>query len=105
MWQGPVWINTSWLVATGFTRCGRPDVAEHIRRRTLDVMQRWQTERGCIFEFYDDDDQVPPPDLPRKGKNAPEIHPYHQVMHDFGWSATLALDWLFTETRGLSQHS
>ena len=30
----------------------------------------------------------------RKGKNAPEIHPYHQVIHDFGWSATLALDWM-----------
>lgn len=94
MWKGPVWINTNWMAAEGFAASGRPDVAEHIRKTTLNVMQQWQDAAGVIYEFYDDDNQMSPAVMPRKGKNAPEDHPYHQVMHDFGWSATLATDWL-----------
>lgn len=96
MWKGPVWINTNWMVAEGFRTCGHPQTHHHIKTQTLNAMQQWKNQLGAIFEFYDDDNILPPPDMPRKGKNAPEIHPYHQVMHDFGWSATLAIDWMST---------
>ena len=97
MWRGPVWLNTSWMVAEGFACSSRPDVARSIRDQTLGIMQQWQQELGPIFEFYDDENTVPPPEIARKGKNAPEENPYHQVMHDFGWSAALALDWIVAD--------
>jgi putative isomerase len=40
---------------------------------------------------------VDPPALLRKGRCAPEISPYHQVIHDYGWTATLYLDWLYSQ--------
>ncbi|KAJ57087.1 hypothetical protein ACMU_00930 [Actibacterium mucosum KCTC 23349] len=98
MWQGPVWVNMNWMIARGFARCGATDVAEDLRARTLDAMTRWHGETGSIFEYYDDDNATSPPALPRKGRNDPEVNPerptIHQVIHDYGWSATLALDWI-----------
>lgn len=35
---------------------------------------------------------VAPPKLWRKGKCAPEVSPYNQVFHDYGWTATLYVD-------------
>ena len=92
MWNGPVWLNCSWLIIQGLRRCRQEAVADDIRDRTLDIMQQWQQEQGCIFEFYDDQNQTSPAALPRKGICDPGGHPYHQVMHDFGWSATLVVD-------------
>ena len=51
---------------------------------------------GVFFEFYDDRETVPPPNLLRKGKCAPEESPYHQVVHDYGWTATLYVDLVCT---------
>ena len=91
MWRGPTWINTNWLIAEGFDRYGLWDLAARIRRRSLDEIDRWHAACGSIFEYYDDQGQVPPPRLGRKGPNDP-ANPYHQVVHDYGWSATLYVD-------------
>jgi len=96
MWNGPVWINCSWLILQGLRRCGQAKLADGIQDQTLDIMKQWQRELGCIFEFYDDQNETSPAALPRKGICDPESHPYHQVMHDFGWSATLAVDLMST---------
>ncbi|MFW6061448.1 MAG: amylo-alpha-1,6-glucosidase [Planctomycetota bacterium] len=92
MWRGPVWINLNWLVARGFDRYGMGDVADHIREKTTDEIERRYEEYGTFFEFYDDRREVPPPQLKRKGKLAPEQSPFHQVFFDYGWSATLYVD-------------
>ena len=47
---------------------------------------------GVFFEFYDDRLELDPPKLMRKGKNAPEISPFHQPFSDYGWTATLYID-------------
>lgn len=98
MWQGPVWINMNWMIARGFARCGADNMANALRTRTLDVMQNDYRVTGSIFEYYDDDAQVVPPKLLRKGKTDAVIDPKHPsihlVIHDYGWSATLALDWI-----------
>ncbi|GEM_PF-1366143 len=96
MWNGPVWLNCSWLVIQGLLRNGQGELAAEIRERTLTIMQQWQQELGCIFEFYDDQNEQAPTSLPRKGSCDPESSPYHQVMQDFGWSATLAVDLMST---------
>ena len=91
MWRGPVWANLNWLIAGGFERCGQPEAARRIRERTLDEIARWYDRCGSIFEYYDDESKVAPPDLLRKGRCDPS-NPYRQVVHDYGWTATLFVD-------------
>lgn len=91
MWRGPVWININHQVVRGLQACGQTAAAERLRRGTMAAIERWYERFGSIYEFYDPFDAVAPPALPRKGPNDPSS-PYHQVIHDFGWSATCWLD-------------
>jgi len=97
MWRGPVWINLNWLIAYGFDRYGMTDVAAEIRNKSRQAIERFYEAYGCLFEFYDDRNEVDPPRLLRKGKLAPEESPYHQCFHDYGWTATLYADMAFAK--------
>ena len=92
MWCGPVWINLAWTAVVGFERYGRHELAQELKARLCRGIERQYAEFGTIFEFFDPDEQIPPPKLLRKGRLAPEVSPYHQVFHDFGWTAALYID-------------
>ncbi len=92
MWRGPVWVNINWLIARGFERCGLGDVAARLREQTMREIEESCEKYGVLFEFFDDRKQVAPPNLLRKGKCAPGESPYHQVVHDYGWTASLYVD-------------
>jgi neutral trehalase len=92
MWRGPVWVNLNWLVALGLRRYGLRDAADSLTAQTLAEIERGYEQYGTLFEFYDDQQEVDPPHLLRKGRCAPEVSPYHQVFHDYGWTATLYVD-------------
>jgi putative isomerase len=93
MWRGPVWVNINWLIARGFDRYGMREEAGRIRAETMTEIERWHARYGTFFEFFDDRRAVDPPQLLRKGRCAPEVSPFHQVFFDYGWTATLYLDW------------
>ncbi|MEX2606113.1 MAG: trehalase family glycosidase [Kiritimatiellia bacterium] len=95
--RGPVWIQINWLIASGFERYGLHTEADFIRSATQSAIEDGCETYGVPFEYYDDRGEVAPPDLDRKGRNAPEVSPYHQVIHDFGWTATLYLDMVLRE--------
>ena len=95
MWRGPVWINLNWLIAAGFERYGFGDLATELRARTVREIETFCEQYGVLFEFYDDRRAVAPPELMRKGKGAGEQSPYHQVLHDYGWTATLYVDLVY----------
>ena len=97
MWRGPVWINLNWLIAYGFDRYGFTETASLIRAKTIDEIETQHETFGTFFEFYDDRQQAAPPRLLRKGQCAPEVSPFHQVFHDYGWSATLYVDLICTQ--------
>lgn len=91
MWRGPVWININWLVAYGLERYGFASEAHSLRKTTTTAMEAMYERYGVFFEYYDDRAEVPPPALLRKEICDP-ANPYRQVIHDFGWSATLYAD-------------
>ncbi len=92
MWRGPVWISTNWLIIRGLKRYGFLAEAAALAAETMDEVEKMYMKHGTFFEFYDDRQEVDPPQLLRKGKCAPEISPYHQAFFDYGWTATLYLD-------------
>jgi hypothetical protein len=98
MWRGPVWVNLNWLIAYGFDRYGMRDIADELRQQTAQEIERCFEKYGTLFEFYDDRREVEPSQLLRKGKCTPEVSPYHQVFHDYGWTATLYVDMVFSRS-------
>jgi neutral trehalase len=99
MWRGPVWVNLNWLIAFGFERYGMVEQAELIRSKTIAEIEKFGLAYGTFFEFFDDRQQIDPPALMRKGKLAPQESPFHQVFFDYGWTATLYVDLVFTGVR------
>jgi hypothetical protein len=99
MWCGPVWVNINWLIALGLTRSGVDTCAEGLRGATMDEIESRYETLGSLFEFYDDEKIVPPPSLDRKGPCTPGQW-LHQVVHDYGWTASCYADWIYS-TAGL----
>ncbi|TVR57927.1 MAG: flagellar biosynthesis protein FlgM [Spirochaetaceae bacterium] len=92
MWRGPAWVNINWLVERGLRRYGYTKEADRIVTTTCEVIERMYAQLGSIFEYYDDEDALVPPELDRKGANDGSRW-IHRVIHDYGWSATLYVDW------------
>ena len=95
MWRGPVWVNVNWLIARGLRRYGFNAEANMLIDRTMLELEKMYLKYGTFFEFYDDRDEVEPPALLRKSKNIPDS--FHQSFHDYGWSATLYIDFVFAK--------
>ncbi len=95
MWRGPVWININWLVARGLRRYGYEAEAADLLKRTVAEIELMHSRYGTMFEFYDDRREDDPPKLLRKGKNDPSS-PYNQAFHDYGWTATLYIDMVYS---------
>jgi hypothetical protein len=87
MWRGPAWLNVNHLIALGLERSGCAPQADELRRRSIEVVRKWHEHTGCIYEFYDCDDRIPPFAIDRKsricyGSGFVDISDYH-------WSAAL----------------
>lgn len=96
MWRGPSWINLNWLIARGLEVYGKQDPTFAARAREIDAATLAAVEAACgrfgtFFEYYDALAETDPPHLLRKGECNPD-NPFRQVIHDYGWTATLYLD-------------
>jgi hypothetical protein len=72
MWRGPTWVNVNYLLIEGLQRSGYTDLANELRRRTLDLI----SSRDDIYEYYD----------PVTGENPPS------AASMFGWSSAVFID-------------
>ena len=72
MWRGPIWINTSALIAEGLEASGYPERARELREQTV----RLVVHGGGPHEYYN----------PRTGMKA------ERATTAFGWSAALFID-------------
>lgn len=87
MWRGPTWLNMNHLIAIGLERAGFTAEADHVRRHSIEIVHKWCRHTGCIYEFFDCEDQTPPFAMDRKsrlcyGAGATPVS-------DFHWSAAL----------------
>lgn len=72
MWRGPTWVNVNYLLIEGLARAGYADLAQELRRRTLDLI----AGQDDIYEYYH----------PVTGENPPK------AASIFGWSAAVYID-------------
>jgi glycogen debranching enzyme len=72
MWRGPTWVNVNYLLIEGLQRSGYADLAQELRRRTLDLIN----SRDDIYEYYH----------PVTGENPPT------AASMFGWSSAVFID-------------
>jgi len=91
-----MWMNTNWLVAYGLEGVKRRVEASKLRERTMVEIERRYLELGSLFEFYDEHGVTSPDKLPRKGRNDP-ASPYHQTIHDYGWTSTLYANLVYSQ--------
>ena len=89
MWRGCSWLNINYFLILGLRKYGYTDIANELRSRTLNAVNKWYLETGNIFEFYDADNRICPFYLKRKGEQ-PEKPDYREHVHsitDYNWSA------------------
>lgn len=94
MWRGPMWTNINYIIALGLKRYGYHAEAEEIIGDTLEIQEKYYHEHGTFFEFYDDRDEVPPPELLRKPLISKGDEVFGQPLRDYGWSATLYIEFV-----------
>ena len=82
-------MNINYFLILGLRKYGYIDIAEELRKRTLDAVLKWYEITGNLFEFYDADNQIWPFHLNRKGAQ-PKKPDYREHVHaitDYNWSA------------------
>lgn len=93
MWRGGTWLNLNYFVMLGLRNYGYTELADELKRRTLDGILKWYEETGNIFEFYDPDVEVCSWGLKRKGDpiDPPDYRKHMHAITDFNWSACFTL--------------
>ena len=93
MWRGGTWLNINYFVIRGLRRYGYVELAEELKRRTLETVNEWYEKTGVIYEFYDSQGKVPPYLCERKGKpiDPPDWRKFLHSISDFNWSSCFTL--------------
>jgi len=100
MWRGPVWINFNYFIIEGLKHYGYNDIAEDLRRRTIDEIIRWYEADGVIYEFYDSEGDISPVYLHRKKQGGPDVRRLASLgttVCDYNWTAALFIDMVSTQ--------
>jgi glycogen debranching enzyme len=72
MWRGPSWANINYLFIEGLVRCGYPELARALRKRTFDMIRLYPD----IYEYYN----------PLTGDHPPKSAGM------FGWTSAIYID-------------
>ena len=93
MWRGATWLNINYFIYCGLKKYGYDDVAEEIKTKTLETVNKWYQKTGSIFEFYDSNDEICPYACERKGKptSPPDWRKHVHSIMDYNWSSCFTL--------------
>ncbi|MDF2923483.1 MAG: hypothetical protein K0R57_2397 [Paenibacillaceae bacterium] len=101
MWRGPTWINMNFFIILGLRKQGRQEEAAWLKKKTIDLVNKYYVKYGVVFEYYDSTDRVDPVDCDRKG---PRRKPYDirakiDSIRDYHWTAALTAILLLEEAQ------
>lgn len=93
MWRGGVWLNLNYFIIKGLYKYGYDEIAQELRTKTLEAVNKWYKKTGAIFEFFDSRDEVYPYQCERKGKptTPPDWRKQVHSIIDFNWSSCFTL--------------
>ena len=93
MWRGGVWLNLNYFIIKGLKNYGYDDLANTLKEKTLEMVNKWYKKTGAIFEFYDPNDEIIPYLCERKGKplKTPDWRKQVHSIVDYNWSACFTL--------------
>ena len=93
MWRGGVWLNLNYFIIKGLYKYGYDEIAEELKTKTLEAVNKWYKKTGAIFEFFDSRDEVYPYECERKGKptTPPDWRKQVHSIVDFNWSSCFTL--------------
>ena len=99
MWRGGVWLNLNYFIVKGLHRYGYVDLAEELKTKTLEAVNKWYKKTGVIYEFYDSKDAIYPYECERKGKpiTPPDWRKHVHSISDFNWSSCFTLMFIQNE--------
>lgn len=101
MWRGPVWLNFNYFVIEGLRHYGYRDIANELRRKTIEEISRWYQADGLIYEYYDSEGKTDPVFLHRKRLGGPQAVKSAALLGtticDYNWSAAVFIDLLQSE--------
>ena len=99
MWRGGVWLNLNYFIIKGLHRYGYVDLAEELKTKTLEAVNKWYKKTGVIYEFYDSKDAIYPYECERKGKPImpPDWRKHVHSISDFNWSSCFTLMFIQNE--------
>ncbi len=80
-WRGPVWINVNWMLYYGLLHYGMNELAEQIRRDSIELVEKYG-----FYEYFD----------PRRSIGDDAKGGYGGA--DFSWTASLYIDFLMNRS-------
>ena len=99
MWRGGVWLNLNYFIIKGLYKYGYDEIAEELKTKTQEAVQKWYKKTGVIYEFFDSRDEVYPYQCERKGKptTPPDWRKQVHSISDFNWSSCFTLMFIQNE--------
>ena len=99
MWRGGVWLNINYFVIKGLMQYGYTELAESLKTKILDEVQKCYVRTGCVFEFYAPDGETSPFDCERKGEPIipPDWRKHIHSITDYNWSSCFTLMFIQNE--------
>ena len=93
MWRGGVWLNLNYFIIKGLHNYGYHDLANELRLKTLDCVNKWYQKTGALFEFYDPNNRIAPYCCDRKApaRKTPDWRKQVHSIIDYNWSACFTL--------------
>ncbi len=93
MWRGGVWLNINYFIIIGLRKYGYFELADELRKITLERVNEWYLKTGVVFEFYDAENKVSPFMCHRKGEplQEPDYRKHVHSISDYNWSACFTL--------------
>jgi hypothetical protein len=106
MWRGPTWLNTAYLVLIGLRRHQQHTLADEMITRLVDHVLKQYHAGGVLYEYYDAEGVLSPPQLSRKGWQGMSYDPRQtkSCIRDYHWTAAVVFlllqkkDTLFLQT-------